>query len=231
MAGPALAQLPPKAEELQLHAVTLKHQPAVDGMQLIQGLLSPRGAVELQPGSNTLVIRDTGQALARILPVLRSYDHQPRPIKVEVFVVKASRGAPVSPQVLRSDLPEELTRHLRELLPYDIYEMQAQAQLSTQEGQAVTYDLGEGYQISFRLGTLMDQGRVRLSDFQVARRTGESNAARRLIHTNLNLVLDHPMNLGFARSESSREALMVVLTVRRGDPATIAGARPPRGEP
>ncbi|HEY0782347.1 MAG TPA: hypothetical protein VGE98_07835, partial [Thermoanaerobaculia bacterium] len=87
-AGPLLAQLPPKAEELQLHAVTLKHQPAVDGMQLIQGLLSPRGAVELQPGSNTLVIRDTGQALARILPVLRSDDHAPRPIKIEVVVVR-----------------------------------------------------------------------------------------------------------------------------------------------
>ena len=37
-----------------------------------------------------------------------------------------------------------------------------------------------------------------------------------LLRTNLNLSLDQTMSLGLAKSEASREALMVVLTLRDG---------------
>ena len=55
-------------EVLVLHAFTLKHQRASDAIPLVHPLLSERGTVELQPGDNTLVIRDSPGALARILP-------------------------------------------------------------------------------------------------------------------------------------------------------------------
>jgi hypothetical protein len=38
-----------------------------------------------------------------------------------------------------------------------------------------------------------------------------------LIHTNLNLRVDQIMSLGLAKSELSRDALMVVLTLRTGE--------------
>jgi hypothetical protein len=117
-----------------------------------------------------------------------------------------------------------LTRRLRELLPYDIYEMQAQAQLGSQEGQAVAYELGDDYVVSFRLGTLLEAKRIRLANFEVSRRAGRSKATVPLVHTSLNLCLDQTMSLGLARSEGSRDALIIVVTVHRGDPR-------PRGEP
>ena len=129
-----------------------------------------------------------------------------------------------SSQAIRSDLPEGLTRRLRELLPYDIYEMQAQAQLGSQEGQAVAYELGDDYVVSFRLGTLLEAKRIRLANFEVNRRTGKSKSMVPLVHTSLNLCLDQTMSLGLARSEGSRDALIIVVTVHRGDPR-------PRGEP
>lgn len=203
--------------ELYLHAYALKHRRAAEAFSLVSPLLSPRGTVEVQPSTNTLVIRDTMGALNRIIPRLRSFDHPARPLALEVYIVRASRSV-VSPPVMRSDLPEPLTRRLRALLAYDVYEVQAQALLSSVEGQAVTYALASDYEVSFRLGTILQDRRVRLSDFRILRRSDGRNS-RPMIHTNLNLRLDQTTSLGLARSESSPEALMVVLTLRNGDPA------------
>jgi type II/III secretion system protein len=209
-------------EVLVLHAYTLKYQRASDALPLVHPLLSEHGTVELQPGDNTLVIRDNPGALSRILPVLRSFDHAPRPLRVEILIVRASRSA-VSPPLGHSDLPEELTQKLRKLLLYDNYDLEAQAKLKPVEGEAVTYEIGEGYLVAFRLGTVLPDGRVRLADFEIGRRLPR-RPPQELLHTNLNLWLDQTMSLGLAKSEGSREALMVVLTLRDGGGA---GRRPP----
>jgi hypothetical protein len=210
-------QLPERGQrdELVLHAYTLRYQQAIEAIQLIQPLLSGRGTIELQPGGNTLVIRDTVAALARVVPVLRTYDHPALPLKLEILIVRASRSV-VSPQQ-PSDLPEDLARRLRELLPYQVYMMQAQAQLQTQEGQAVAYELGDEYLVSFRIGTLLEDKIVKLANFEVSRRLAGRKAAVPLVQTNLNLCLDQIMSIGLARSEKSREALFIVVTVHRGD--------------
>ena len=226
--GPAAAALGAGAlqregDELVLHAYTLRYQQAIEAVSLIQPLLTGRGTLELQPGGNTLVIRDTAAALGRIVPVLRAFDHPSQPLKVEILIVRASRTV-VSPPAVHSDLPESLTRRLRELLPYDIYELQAQAQLASQEGQSVAYELGDDYVVSFRLGTLLEARRIKLANFDVSRRAANRKSTVPLVHTSLNLCLEQTMSLGLARSEGSREALIIVVTVRRGD------ARP-RAEP
>jgi hypothetical protein len=202
-------------DEPVLHAYAFKHQRASDAIALVHPLLSTRGTLELQPGDNTLVIRDSATALARILPVLRGFDHAPRPLRLDILIVRASRSA-VSPPLRHSDLPEELTRQLHDLLGYDSYAIEARAALQSLEGEGVTYELGAEYQVSFKLGTILPQRRVRLTDFAVMRRQPR-RAAQVLIRTNMNLSLDHTMSLGLAKSEASREALMVVLTVREGE--------------
>ncbi|HKH47175.1 MAG TPA: hypothetical protein VKM72_21170 [Thermoanaerobaculia bacterium] len=208
--------------DLVLHAYALKHRKASEALPLVSPLLSKRGTVELQPGTNTLVIRDTIAALGRIVPALRSYDHPARPLTLELYVVRATRAA--TPGV-RSDLPEQLTRRLRALLAYNVYEVQAQALLDSQEGQAVTYAVSGDYEVAFRVGTVLAPGRVKLSDFRISRRNGRGGPQPQLlIHTNLSLQLDQTTSLGLARSETSPEALMVVLTLHTAD----AGRRQPQ---
>lgn len=214
--APAQGQAKGKGGELVLQAYTLRHQPASEAMQLVSPLLSPRGSVEYQPVGNTLVLRDVRSAIDRILPVLRSFDHPARPLRLEVILVKASR-TPVSPPIRKSDLPEWLTKRLRDLLAYDIFDMQAQAQLSGHEGQRVIYDLGQEYRVSFRFGTVLEGGRAKLTGFRISRPAAEGKAETVLIQTNLNLWLDRTTSLGLAKSEGSREALMVVLTLREGE--------------
>lgn len=208
-----------RPEELVLHAFALKHRPAGEALALVSPLLSDRGTVELQPRTNTLVIRDTMAHLRKIVPTLRAYDHPARPLTLELYIVRASRSQ-VSPPVARSNLPEPLTRRLRSLLGYDSYDVQAQALLASLEGQAVTYAVGGEYEVSFRFGTLLPEQRVKLLNFRVFRRNGQAGPQPQLlIHTNLSLRQDQTTTLGLARSENSPEALMVVLTLRNGDVA------------
>jgi hypothetical protein len=209
--------------ELVLHAFTLRHRPASDAIQLVFPLLTKQGTVELQPSTNTLVIRDTPAALSRIIPALRGYDHPPRPLSLEVFIVRAFRN-PVSPSI-GSDLPEPLMKRLKGVLPYDVYQVQAQARLTSREGEAVTYTLGGEYEVSFRLGTIVEGERVRLSNFRILRRMEERRAGSPLIHTNLILPLEQTTSFGLARTEQSHEALLVVLTLRQ------ASQRPRSGKP
>lgn len=206
-------------DDLVLHAYTLKHRKAAEALTTVSRLLSPRGTVELQPRTNTLVIRDTIAALGQIVPVLRTYDHPARPLTLEIYIVRAARSA--SPEV-RSDLPAPLTRRLSSLLSYNVYETKAQALLASLEGQSVTYALSSDYEISFRVGTVQAPGRVKLSDFRISRRNRRAPQPQLLLHTNLSLRLDQTTNLGLAPSENSPEALMVVLTLRHGE----AGRRP-----
>lgn len=212
--APASAQMIRSEGELVLHAFTLRNRPAADAVQLVSPLLSKRGTVELQPATNTLVIRDTPAALGRIIPVLQGYDHPSRPLSLEIQIVRAMRS-PVSGAPVQSDLPEPLTSKLRALLPYDIYQGQAQARLASREGEAVTYALGGEYEVSFRLGTIVEGQRVRLSNFRILRRTEDRRAGTALIHTNLILPLGQTTSFVLARTEESREALMVVLTLRQ----------------
>jgi hypothetical protein len=212
VASPLWAQT--SGEEVVVRAYTFKYQRASEAVPLVYPLLSPRGTVEYQPAGNTLVIRDTQAAIHRIVPMLRSFDHPALPLRLEVFVVRASRALVSPPQ--RSELPEWLTKRLHDLLAYDFYEMQAQAQLGGVEGQRVVYELGPEYKVSFRFGTLLDGQRVKLSNFRISRRS-EGRPESNLIQTNLNLWLDQTMSLGLAKSEASREALMVVLTLREGE--------------
>ncbi|HEY4648698.1 MAG TPA: secretin N-terminal domain-containing protein [Gemmatimonadales bacterium] len=203
------------AGSVVLQAYTLRHQRASEAVALVYPLLSRKGTVELQPGGNTLVIRDVPAALNRIAPVLRNFDHAPRLMRLEVVIVRASRNV-VSPQVRHSDLPEQLTKRLHDLLAYDNFDMQAQAQIGGTEGQPVIYELGQDFKVSFRFGTLMDDQRVKLSSFRVSRK-GEGRPETNLLQTNLTLWCDQTISLGLAKSEASREALMVVLTLRDGD--------------
>jgi type II/III secretion system protein len=225
VASALLAQPPetgPGPKEVVLRGYTFKHQRASEALALVYPLLSPRGTVEYQPQGNTLVIRDVDAAIRRIMPVLREFDHPARPLRLEVIVVRASRS-PVSPPLPRSDLPEQLTKRLNNLLKFDVFETQAQAQLAGVEGQWVVYELGPEFRVSFRFGTLMENQKVKLTNFRISRRV-EGRPEATLLQANVNLRLGRTTNLGLAKSEESREALMVVLTLRDGDGA-IAGRR------
>jgi len=196
------------AESLGLEAFSLSHQPASEAVDLVRPLLSRRGNVELQVETNTVVVRETPAALARIVPVLRAFDHPAQPIPIQVQIV---RGYVVSVSPMpQSELSGELVQRLRGMLRYQSYLLLARAELRPREGEEVGYELGQGYRISFRLGTVLGGQRIRLHGLRVvAGNSGDSE--RELIHTTVNLRLDQPLILGLVHDEESDEALFVIL--------------------
>ena len=210
---PAAAQVPREQPDegldLVVRAYTLEHQPAVEAIALIHSLLSERGAVELRPGGNTLVIRDSPAVVERLVRLLDDFDHPARPVRLALQLVRAGLGT--ASDSAGDELPEALVRRLKELLRYDDYRLLAAAEMEIREGEQVVFELGDEFQVGFRMGTLLAGGRVKLHGFRVARQAGNPGS-RQLIHTHLNLWLDKPMILGLARAESSDRALMVVLT-------------------
>jgi len=197
---------------LELHAYSFRYQAAREALPFVYPLLTVRGTVELQPESNTLIIRDGPAALRRIMSVLMAFDHPPRAIRLKLQMIEAGpRG--VSPPASHALAPA-LMRQLHELLRFDAYRVVAQATLHTREGESVSYDLGPTYRVRFRLGTAIRQ-RLKLKGFTIER--GVEASAKKsppLVHADLNLWLSEPLILGLTRDESSKHALMVVVDGR-----------------
>jgi len=192
-----------------MEVYSLRHRSAADAIAEVQGLLSERGTVELQPQGNALVVRDTTAVVRRAMARLRGYDQPLRRVRLEIQIVRAGDGSRAEPPE-GPRLPDELVRRLRELLRFESFELVAQAGLEMREGEQVAYQFGGDYRVQFELGVLTANRQLRLGDFIVGR--GPADEVQPLIHTNLNLTLERPMVLGLAQTESSANALMVVLT-------------------
>ena len=243
--APAAAQ--PPESGMRVYAHTLKHQQTGEALALIRPLLSPRGTVEEQPGTRTLVIRDSRFVVARIVPLLVDFDHPPEKLRFDIKIVragnpprqgvspplpegKAGAGTPAAASAgagppaaapAEDELSPRQVARLRDLLRYDEYRVLAQAGLTSEEGEEVTYALGDTYSVSFRSGTVLAGKRLKLEGFRITKQIknptnkGRQLKPREVFHATLNLWLDRPYNLVLALDESRKEALMVAISCRR----------------
>ena len=215
-----------KANRLESYVHSFRYRDASLAAGLVRHKLSPRGTLEVQPSANTLVVRDIASILRRIKPTLAEFDRPPSKVRLELRVVKAGPPAVVSPPVAQPDTPEltpELLSKLRSLLRYDSYEVLAEASVSSLEGEAVDYSLGPDYSVSFTVGSLMAQRRLRMEDFRIVERLssdkGRGLDPKQLFHADLNLWMDRPFTLVLTRDDARQEALLVAITGYVEEPA------------
>lgn len=222
------AQAPGVQQPLRVYGFTLKYQRTEDAVALIRPLLSSRGTVEEQPGSNTLVLRDTHAALAELIPVLQAFDRPPKNLRLQIHLVRAGAAGEAGASVAQAELAPEMVERLRGLLRYDDYRVLAEAGLSSKEGEEIVYSLGDSYKVSFRLGRVLHGERVKLEGFKITRQLqnptnkGRQLKPRDLFHASLNLRLDRLFTLVLAEAPTSLEAaredaLMVAITCRWED--------------
>ena len=233
VATPACVFAQNEQPEVMVHAYALRHQSAGDAIGLVKALLSPRGTVELQPSANALVLRDTADALQRILPVLVAFDHPPRPVNVELWMVRAMgpRAGGVSGQpIAKSNLPPDLLRALSEHLPFEQYSLLGSSEVRGAEGKRMTFDVAGNYTVKFRVGTIVQDQRLRLNDFEVILHPDGGDPAP-LVRSQLNLWLDRTMVLALSPGEGSSTALMVVVRCRVPAAPPARATPRPRGAP
>ncbi len=220
------------AAELRVYAYTLKHQQAHEALTLLRPLLSTRGTVEVQPGGNTLVIRETPAVIAHLSRLLPQFDRPLEDLRFDIRIVRAGPKrhgiSPPQPEAAEDpelagaeQLPEVLAKRLREYLRYDEYRVLAAAGVTSREGEEVTYALGESFSVSFRPAAVLAGRRVKLEDFRIVQKAqnpavkSRQLEPRELFHATLNLWLDRPFNLVLAQDETRQEALMVAISCRR----------------
>lgn len=219
------APKPAAAPKIELYAYELQHQRADEAFVVIQPLLSPQGTIELRPRDNTLVIRDTRPALDRLTAALKAFDHPARQLEIEVTMVQATRAS-FSPLLADQALSPSLAARLKLMLPFSNYRVLASTVLHTREGEDVTYEIGEGFEVRFRSGVVRPmagaaafgggegaQGQsLKLTGFRLSRQSG--GTSKSLLSTSMTLLLDKPLALTLAGSEASSTALVVVLQPR-----------------
>lgn len=209
------------AAPLQVYAYTFRRRRAADARELVESLLSSRGRMEVQEASNTLVVRDSVAAITRIVPVLRNFDRAPREVRVQVMIVRAAR-LPRGDGHRVADVPPWLKSRLQESLPWEHFDLLAEASFSADEGQRVTHELSGGYGVGFEIG-LVSGRQVKLEGVEIWRhRASPSEVSdtiiQRLMRADLNLRLDQPTALTLAKSAASDRGLVLVLICRRAEP-------------
>ena len=80
-----------------MHLYALRNQPAVDALHWVLPLLSDQGSVELRPGRNAIVIRERKSQIGEVLTAVRRFDHEKKEVLVNLGLVSAERGVPISP--------------------------------------------------------------------------------------------------------------------------------------
>lgn len=215
---------------LKVHAYTLQHRQVDEALALVRPLLSARGTVEEQRGTNTLVIRDTLPVLHRVKDTLRGFDRPPQNLRLEIQMVKAGPktrnviSPPSNDAMPVVELSEDLEKRLKSILRYEDYRVLAKADVSSKEGEEITHSLGERYDVRFKLGPVMAGQRLKLEGFQVVKKTPATNKGRRippksLYSATVNLWRDKPFAVLLAQDESRQEALMVSVSWYRDEPS------------
>jgi hypothetical protein len=165
--------------------------------------------VALDESANSLSVRDTPATLARVAEAIREFDHSRREMSIQVQLIRAevAKISPVPPSV---GIDEALLARLRQIFRYDSYVLLSKSRIDTREGEAVAYEMGDGYRLSFRPGTVVDGRSLRLSAFEMARAQA-GKPELELVRTAVNLQLEQPLVLGLASHEGAGRALLLSL--------------------
>lgn len=207
--------------ELVHYAYSFEHRRASEALQVVLPLISNRGTIELQPGGNALVVRDSIEVVRRIRSQLQAFDSPLDPLRVRVQIVRAEPAAGTATEGASPDLPTGVLNRLRELLKYQSYSLLAGSEFEISEGTRAIHDVGDQYRVDFRLKQLLINERATLQGFELSRPGADGEFAS-LIQTDLVVELDQPMVLGLAPSEDSDTALMLVIDIGGPETATAS---------
>ena len=107
-------------------------------------------------------------------------------------------------------IPKELRQSLGGLLAFSRYQLLGRTMIVAREGQSVERSLG-GYQVSFDVGTVLLNRRLRLRSLELAEIDGDSDG-RPLFHSDINLHSTKPLLVTVSADAESSKGL--VLAVR-----------------
>ncbi len=194
---------------VRLMVFSLERQSVFEALTVVRPLLSVQGSVELDPGRNTISVRDNLAALSRVATAIRFFDRESQPVHIDVSLILAET-AKISPVRTDTGISPDLLARLQQLLRFNSFSLLAHSRIASREGEAVVYEMAQGYRLNFELGSVADGKRIRLAGFRMVRDL-PGQPEHELVRTVVHLGLDQPLILGLTRDEGADRALMLVL--------------------
>ncbi|HPW54978.1 MAG: hypothetical protein KA072_08140 [Thermoanaerobaculaceae bacterium] len=206
------------ASELEERAIQLRHQPVREAAAVVEPMLSPQGSVLIQPGTNSLTVRDRPEVVRHVVEVLTAWDVVPRDYRLRVRLILASTAAAIRPGQQPAKL-EGFGSELTGLFRWSGFEEIDSFEVQAREGASVETKLGQGYTVRFTLrASPSEPERVQLAPCEVLRLEGQEHGIgvqHRVHRSNVSLRLGQTFILVTARSEEAKKALVVVLGADR----------------
>jgi type II secretory pathway component GspD/PulD (secretin) len=198
-------------ESIITKAFSVKFRKVEDAASLVNGLLSEKGAVTMQPHIKTLVVQDYERILRQVEMALAEFDSPPPSIELSVKLVlarKTDNAQPVSQEI--KDIGK-----LGEVLRFNNYTLLDNGIITTEEGRSAILNLAREYQISFTTDVVQEgNGTIRLKNFQLKKKPkgrAKSGSMIPLLSVTLNLKNAETLVLGASQFEESNHALLIVL--------------------
>ncbi|PWT93738.1 MAG: hypothetical protein C5B54_01415 [Acidobacteria bacterium] len=198
-------------EALLTKAFVIKFRKVDEVASVVNGLLSEKGAVTMQPRLQTLVVQDYEKNIRQIEMAISAFDVPPPAVEISVKLVRATKNPDVGP------IADEIKNmaKLGEVLKYNQYALLDSGLIQCQEGESTVLSLAKEYQLSFLPDVIQEgNGIIRLKNFQLQKRKKDADGKDvfvPLISVTLNLRNEETLVLGASRFEDSNQALMVVL--------------------
>jgi type II/III secretion system protein len=197
-------------EPVLTKAFTIKFRRVDEVAAVINGLLSDKGAMTLQPKLKTIVVQDAEKNLRQVEMAIAAFDVPPPAAEISVKLVRASRSPKETP------IADEIKNMARvgDVLKFNDYSLLDSGLIQCQEGEPSVLLLAKEYQLSFNADVIQQENHIiRLKNFQLKKIKKEQGKETftSLITVTVNLRDSETLVLGASRFEDSDQALLVVL--------------------
>lgn len=81
-----------EAEPVEVRLHQLEYSKAEDIQKTVSNVMSPRGKIQADPRSNTLIVSDTPSVLAKLMPLIQSLDSQTPQVMIEAKFVETTKN-------------------------------------------------------------------------------------------------------------------------------------------
>jgi hypothetical protein len=198
-------------DPLLTKAFTVKFKKVDEVASVINGLLSDKGAVTLQPKLQTLVVQDYEKNLRQIEMAIAAFDVPPPSAEISLKLVRATKNADPAPI---SDEIKNMAQ-VGNVLKFNQYALLDSGIIECEEGENSSLTLAREYQISF-VPDIIQEGSniIRLKNFQLKKKKKEGNGKeifQPLITVTVNLRNAQTLVLGASRFEESDQALFIMI--------------------
>lgn len=198
-------------ESILTRAFSIKFRKVEDAASVINGLLSEKGAITIQPHMKTVVVQDFEKNLRQVEMALAAFDTPPPSVEISVKLVLARKME--SENTVSEEIKD--VGKLGDVLRFNNYTLLDDGSITSEEGRRVDLNLAKEYQVSFLTDVVQEgNGVIRLKNFQLKKRRkgkAKGEALIPLLSVTLNLRNEETLVLGASRFEESNHALLIIL--------------------